>query len=58
MDFIPYQENTDTTMSELIFHVMASPAQFKRALISQRVRAGMAKAQGKHMARPRLWGCR
>ena len=35
---------------------MASLAQFESALISQRVRAGMAraKAQGKHGARPRL----
>ncbi|WP_246074115.1 recombinase family protein [Hymenobacter jeollabukensis] len=57
-DFISYQENIDTTtpMGELVFHVMASLAQFESALISQRVRAGMAraKAQGKHVARPRL----
>lgn len=35
---------------------MASLAQFESALISQRVRAGMAraKAQGKHVARPPL----
>ncbi|WP_375419070.1 recombinase family protein [uncultured Hymenobacter sp.] len=58
VDFVSYQENIDTTTptSELIFHVMASLAQFEGALISQRVRAGMAraKAQGKHVARPRL----
>ena len=58
MDFISYQENIDTTTptGELIFHVMASLAQFESALISQRVRAGMAraKAQGKHVARLRL----
>ena len=58
VDFISYQENIDTTTptGELIFHVMASLAQFESALISQRVRAGMAraKAQGKHVARPRL----
>ena len=56
IDFISYQENIDTTTptSELIFHVMASLAQFESSLISQRVKAGMAraKAQGKHMARP------
>lgn len=58
VDFISYQENIDTTTptGELIFHVMASLAQFESSLISQRVRAGMAraKAQGKHIARPRI----
>lgn len=58
VDFISYQENIDTTTptGELIFHVMASLAQFESSLISQRVRAGMAraKAQGKHIARPPL----
>ena len=39
---------------ELIFHVMASLAQFESSLISQRVKASMARAkvQGKHIARP------
>lgn len=58
VDFISYQENIDTTTptGELIFHVMASLAQFESSLISQRVQAGMAraKAQGKHVARPAL----
>lgn len=58
VDFISYQENIDTTTptGELIFHVMASLAQFESSLISERVKAGMAraKAQGKHIARPAL----
>ena len=58
VDFISYQENIDTTTptGELVFHVMASLAQFDSSLISQRVKAGMAraKAQGKHIARPAL----
>ncbi len=58
VDFISYQENIDTTIptGELVFHVMASLAQFESSLISQRVKAGMAraKAQGKHVARPPL----
>jgi len=58
VDFISYQENIDTTTptGELVFHVMASLAQFESSLISQRVKAGMAraKAQGKHIARPAL----
>lgn len=56
VDFISYQENVDTTtpQGELIFSIMASIAQFESALISERVRAGMAraKAQGKRTSRP------
>ena len=55
VDFISYQENIDTTtpQGELIFTVMASLAQFESALISERVKAGMAraKAQGKSISR-------
>jgi len=51
VDFISYQENIDTTtpQGELIFTVMTSIAQFERAFISERVKAGMAcaKARGK-----------
>lgn len=58
VDFISYQENIDTTtpQGELIFSIMASLAQFESALISQRVKAGMAraKAQGKLVSRPTL----
>ncbi len=58
VDFISYQENIDTTtpQGELIFSIMASLAQFESALISQRVKAGMARAksQGKRVSRPPL----
>jgi DNA invertase Pin-like site-specific DNA recombinase len=58
IDFISFQENIDTTTptGELIFHVMASLAQFESALISERVKAGMqrTKAQGKNISRPKL----
>ncbi len=58
VDFISHQENIDTTtpQGELIFTVMASLAQFERALISERVKAGMAraKAQGKRISRAPL----
>jgi DNA invertase Pin-like site-specific DNA recombinase len=57
INFISFQENIDTTTptGELIFHVMASLAQFESALISERVKAGMqrAKAQGKNISRPK-----
>jgi DNA invertase Pin-like site-specific DNA recombinase len=55
VDFISYQENIDTTtpQGEMIFTVMASLAQFESTLISERVKAGMAraKAQGKRISR-------
>jgi DNA invertase Pin-like site-specific DNA recombinase len=55
VDFISYQENIDTTtpQGEMIFTVMASLAQFESALMSERVKAGMAraKAQGKRVSR-------
>jgi DNA invertase Pin-like site-specific DNA recombinase len=55
VDFISYQENVDTTthQGELIFTIMASLAQFESALISDRVKAGMARAraQGKRISR-------
>jgi DNA invertase Pin-like site-specific DNA recombinase len=55
VDFISHQENVDTTtpQGELIFTIMASLAQFESTLISERVKAGMAraKAQGKRIAR-------
>lgn len=58
VDFISYQENIDTTsmQGELIFTIMASFAQFESRLISERVKAGMAraKAQGKRISRPTL----
>lgn len=58
VDFISYQENIDTTtpQGEMIFTVMASLAQFESALISARVKAGMARArsQGKRISRAPL----
>ena len=58
IDFISFQENIDTTtpQGEMIFTVMASLAQFESALISARVKAGMARAraQGKRIARAPL----
>lgn len=58
VDFISYQEHIDTTtpQGELIFTIMASLAQFESALISERVKAGMAraKAQGKRISRAPL----
>jgi DNA invertase Pin-like site-specific DNA recombinase len=55
VDFISYQEHIDTTtpQGEMIFTIMASLAQFESALISEPVKAGMARAraQGKRISR-------
>ncbi|WP_269450735.1 recombinase family protein [Stenotrophomonas sp. MMGLT7] len=53
--FISLTENIDTTSpgGMLLFHVMAALAEFERALISERTRAGMAaaRARGIHVGR-------
>ncbi len=58
IDFISYQENTDTTtpQGKLFFTFIAGFAEFESALISERVRAGMlrAKKEGKRVSRPRI----
>jgi DNA invertase Pin-like site-specific DNA recombinase len=54
--FHSLNENIDTSSSggRLVFHMMAALAEFERALISERTRAGMAaaRAQGRHIGRP------
>jgi len=56
VDFKSLNESIDTTTAggELLFHIMASLAQFERRLISERSKAGMvsAKRRGKHVGRP------
>ena len=51
-------ENIDTTSSggRLMFHMMAALAEFERALISERTRAGIeeARAQGRRIGRPAM----
>lgn len=54
--FHSLNESIDTSSSggRLVFHMMAALAEFERALISERTRAGMAaaRAKGKHVGRP------
>jgi len=47
--------DTTTAGGRLLFHVMGALAEFERALISERTRAGMAaaKARGQHLGRER-----
>ncbi len=46
--------NTTSSGGRLIFHIMAALAEFERALISERTKAGMqeAQSQGRHVGRP------
>ena len=54
----PGKQGLDTTspQGKLMFQVLGSFAEFSASLIQERVNAGMAraKAQGKHVGRPRL----
>lgn len=56
IDFISATEGIDTTIpsGELVFQIFGAIAQFERALISERVRAGLAEAKrsGVRLGRP------
>jgi len=58
IDFISATEGVDTTVpsGELVFQIFGAIAQFERALIGERVRAGLrnARAKGKRLGRPSL----
>ena len=58
VDFISATEGVDTTVpsGELVFQIFGAIAQFERALIGERVRAGIAEARrnGKHLGRPAI----
>jgi DNA invertase Pin-like site-specific DNA recombinase len=52
----PWLDTSGTSpVGDLMLNILASFAQFERALIAERVRAGMARAkkQGRHVGRPR-----
>jgi DNA invertase Pin-like site-specific DNA recombinase len=57
VDFVSYQEalDTSTPQGRMVFGVVASLAEFERALIVDRVRSGIrrAQAQGKQLGRPK-----
>jgi DNA invertase Pin-like site-specific DNA recombinase len=58
VDFISATEGVDTTIpsGELVFQIFGAIAQFERALISERVKAGLAEAKrmGKQLGRPAI----
>lgn len=60
VDFVSHQESVDTSTpaGKLLFTMIAGMAEFERALIQERVRAGVAKAKrdGVHCGRPRKEG--
>jgi len=58
IDFISYRQQVDTTTptGKITFAIISAMAEFERALISERVKAGMFRAaeQGKRIGRPPL----
>jgi DNA invertase Pin-like site-specific DNA recombinase len=58
IDFVSATEAIDTSLpsGELVFHIFGAIAQFERALIGERVRAGLGEARrnGKRIGRPPL----
>jgi len=58
ISFISLRDNLDlsTPSGRLMFQIIGAMAEFERALIQERVRAGLrnAKAKGKRIGRPRL----
>jgi DNA invertase Pin-like site-specific DNA recombinase len=55
VDLIVLDQSIDTTTpsGRLLFHVLAAISEFERDLIRDRVLAGLARAQGKRLGRPR-----
>ncbi len=57
IDFTSLTDNIDTSTAggRLVFHVMGAMAEFERAIISERTKAGMqaARARGSHLGRPK-----
>ncbi len=58
VSFVSVREQVDTTtpVGKVLFTLIAAISEFERALIQERVRAGVAraKAAGKHCGRPRV----
>ena len=59
VSFISLPDNLDlsTPSGRLMFQIIGAMAEFERALIQERVRAGMrnARAKGKRLGRPRVF---
>lgn len=58
VEFVSYQESIDTSTAQgrMVFGVMASLAEFERALIQERIRSGLrrARSHGKQLGRPKV----
>lgn len=56
--FVSFSDNLDlsTPSGRLMFQIIGAMAEFERALIQERVRAGLrnARAKGKRLGRPRI----
>jgi DNA invertase Pin-like site-specific DNA recombinase len=59
IDLYLHQQGIDTTTpaGKALFQMMGVVAEFERAMIQERVRAGLARArsEGKRIGRPRMW---
>jgi DNA invertase Pin-like site-specific DNA recombinase len=59
VSFVSLRDNLDlsTPSGRLMFQIVGAMAEFERALIQERVRAGLrnARAKGKHLGRPRVF---
>ena len=57
--FVSVRDQIDTTTANgrLMYHITGAFAEFERAIIQERVRAGLAhaRANGKHLGRPRVF---
>src|SRR5437588_12483468 len=57
--FVSFRDNLDlsTPSGRLMFQIIGAMAEFERALIQERVRAGIrnARAKGRRIGRPRVW---
>jgi DNA invertase Pin-like site-specific DNA recombinase len=57
--FVSLRDNLDLTTpaGRLMFQIIGAMAEFERALIQERVKAGLrnARAKGKKLGRPRVW---
>jgi DNA invertase Pin-like site-specific DNA recombinase len=60
--FVSLRDNLDlcTPSGRLMFQIIDAMAEFERALIQERVRAGLqqARSEGKRIGQPKVAGCR
>jgi len=55
IEFVSYRENIDTStpVGKMTFRVLGAVAELERSIIAERVKAGQARANGRHIGRPK-----